>query len=165
MSKLVHRTFNTKNYNVKEDGTIYSYFSNRIVSGWKDRQGYRRLRMHGETYFIHRLVATKFILNPENKEEVNHINGNTSDNRVENLEWSTRSENQKHAFDTGLQVSKKGAESGKAVLSMEKVREMRALYAGGDQTIRGLGRAYGVSQRTAQRVLRNEGYLEEIDNE
>jgi hypothetical protein len=64
--------------------------------------GYQRVFIFNKTYLIHRLIAFTFLDNPDNKEQVNHIDGNKLNNKVENLEWVTNKENQIHKFQCGL---------------------------------------------------------------
>lgn len=77
----------------------------RILKPWRTRNGYIHATLCRDKakkhVLIHRLVATAFIEKPQGKDVVNHKNCNPSDNRVENLEWVTQSENVKYAYDLG----------------------------------------------------------------
>lgn len=72
-----------------------------VGRGWKEHNGYLSVALQVKNkqkrYNVHRLVAQAFIPNPENKPQVNHIDGNKHNNRVDNLEWATREENMRHA--------------------------------------------------------------------
>lgn len=71
------------------------------TSGYMQVNCYKNGKLH-KTFLVHRLVASAFIPNPENFPEVNHLDGDKSNNRFTNLKWVTRSENIKHGIDTGL---------------------------------------------------------------
>ena len=68
-----------------------------------DHCGYRHTILNGKNRNIHRVIAETFIPNPNNLPCVNHKDGNKQNNRVDNLEWCTHSENTLHSFRTGLQ--------------------------------------------------------------
>ena len=74
----------------------------RILAPREYTGGYLRVQLSRKDFYIHRLVAETFIPNPENKSQVNHIDGNKRNNRVDNLEWNTPLENNLHAIRTGL---------------------------------------------------------------
>lgn len=89
-------------YLISESGLLYKLDFSGIATGSKKDNGYIRCTLNSkdkrEDKFIHRLVAEAFIPNPENKAEVNHIDGDKTNNHVSNLEWNTRSENGIHKY-------------------------------------------------------------------
>jgi hypothetical protein len=89
-------------YLVFRDGRVFSKRSGRFLKPRIHTHGYLRLQIQQKDEYIHRIVATCFIEKPPDHNEVNHLDGNKKNNQVDNLEWCTRSRNNKHAFETGL---------------------------------------------------------------
>ena len=93
-------------YIVTRSGDVYSYWENH--KKWKKQKlrentnGYLRANIHGSDFYIHSLVAICYLENPNKYNEVNHKDGDKHNNCVDNLEWCNRSQNNKHAFTTGL---------------------------------------------------------------
>lgn len=116
-------------YEVSTDGNVRSFKGKtpRILKSYLGTTGYLvvNLQINGKQKIckVHRLVAEAFIPNPLNLPQVNHRNGIKTDNRVENLEWCTRSENMRHAVNTGLQPT--GELHSQAKLTDADVRYIR----------------------------------------
>lgn len=147
-------------YAVSNMGRMKNQKTGRILKPQYERGGYVRMTLSKgakgsfDKMFLHRLVLICFnVPNPENKSDVNHINGNPSDNRLENLEWATRLENVRHALITGLSAAGKG----NVVLDAKKVLEIRAKHIYKKRgSIAALSEEYGVAIKTIKKVIYNE---------
>jgi predicted DNA-binding protein (UPF0251 family) len=92
---------------------------------------------------------------------VNHLDANTSNNAVENLEWCTQRHNLAHAKRLGRKPDNywKGKRSPNAALSSETVEAIRAEYAAGGISLEGLGQRLGISKRTVGRIVARQSYV------
>lgn len=123
----------------------------KILKHSPNNWGYHKVQLYkdgkSQMLYIHRLVASLFIPNPENKEQVNHIDGNKANNKVSNLEWATSKENLHHAEKLGLRsnvspmLGKKGIlnPTSKCVNQYDKNGRYLATYYGVSEAARHVG--------------------------
>ena len=107
--------------------SFYRFKEGKILNNRDiDCYGYARVVINHKKYKFHRYIAELFVPNPENKPEINHKDGNKLNNRADNLEWTTRSENQKHAYKLGLQ--KPSEKQKQAVSKWNKENRIKKVY-------------------------------------
>jgi hypothetical protein len=99
--------YQISNYgNIKAYPNSHTHLKEIMLKPTINSSGYLKVELYknhsSKVFYVHRLVALSFISNPENKPQVNHIDGNKTNNKCDNLEWVTISENQKHAINKGL---------------------------------------------------------------
>lgn len=102
-------------------------------------------------HYIHRLIASHFIPNIDNKPEVNHINSIRHDNRLENLEWCTHKENIQHAVDTGQLKPKKGENHGGSKLTEIQVLEIKERLNNQENGVN-IAKLFSVSHKTISKI-------------
>lgn len=122
-------------YRVSNLGKVFSVRTNKLLSLWKDKDGYLRCNLKKHSVVrqasVHRLVAEAFVPNPENKPQVNHKNGIRHDNSVHNLDWCTCLENQQHKYKVlGYKPSREQIEKlikgAKRYANLPEVKQQRA---------------------------------------
>ena len=184
-------------YAVTENGRVWSYpkpcsskngmwmklqlFTNRNNRGRPHVQYTVGLTKCGKrtTHLIHRLVAQAFIPNPENKPQINHIDGNPLNNHISNLEWVTNQENAIHASKNGLLVehtekqeatrSENGRMTGRMngakslrKFSIEEAQNIKHLWEQTKQSFAALGREFKVSPQTIAKICYGKSYQFEV---
>jgi len=111
--------------------------------------------------YVHRLVAEAFITNVNNYPQVNHIDCDKTNNRINNLEWCTNSQNQIHASKNGLnklhlhRVAYSGEENGRSLLTKEQVLEIKKKYIPYKYSAKKLAKEYKVSESCITHILNN----------
>lgn len=153
--KSLDRWINRKN-------GIKAFLKGKILNPSIGKNGYYLLALSKNcnpvSIYLHRLIAEAFIPNPKNKRTVNHINGITIDNNIDNLEWATYSENHLHAFN---KLKRKPSPLGKFGYDSHRGKIVEQ-YTKDDVFIKEYGsvadaeRYTGVKQRMIARVCRNE---------
>lgn len=106
---------------------------------------------------VHRLVAFCWLDNPNNWNEVNHKDGNKQNNNAENLEWSTRALNLRHAIDTGLMKYNYGDKHHHSKMTNEQVRALRISYDC-SKPLKYYAKKYGMAISSISKIIKNETY-------
>jgi hypothetical protein len=149
--------------NVDRKGNVY-----KAVVGKDGTKGWKQLKVRthtatGRVYLnitfmgrtksvlVNRIVALKYLPNPHGLPEVNHIDGVKAHNWVENLEWASRSEQERHAFATGLK-STRGSQNSNAKLTADQVLAIRKKAEDGFNNAQ-IAKDYGVAASTIRGVV------------
>jgi hypothetical protein len=155
---------NVKSLNRQVLGKLTSSTRNvkeRILKPKTSKYGYLEVSLHKEgklsTKRVNRLVAIAFIINVNNYPQVNHINGDKLNNNIDNLEWVSNSMNQIHAHKIGLKRSLKGENSNRAILTNEKVLDMKNKYESGSK-IKDLHKEFGIKYTTCWHIIKGNGH-------
>lgn len=147
-------------YAVSDDGTVYGPSGRPLKAQVSDR-GYLRVFLgYGASRRVHRLVAEAFVPNPDGLPEVNHIDGDKTNNAAANLEWVSHATNIRHAYSTRLTVNPHGEKSRRAVLTQEQVDYIREVYIPRhpDYGQSALGRRFGVTNSCVWRIVHDQSW-------
>jgi HNH endonuclease len=139
-------------YMIGRDGSVYNGWGKRIRPT-RNSTGYHSFTCGGKSIKLSRAVALAWLPNPKGLKYVNHINGNKTDDRVENLEWCSSSDNQKHAYATGLKIPSYANRA----LTEEQVREVRSLF--GSTKMREIAKKYYVHLSVIESIKYGRAYV------
>jgi len=144
-------------YQISSFGRVKSLKRGRelIMTNVESNLGYLRVKLlkDGKEYPfpVHRLVGLNFLDIVNDKNEINHIDGNKKNNHLLNLEWCNRSENMRHADRTGLRVMLKGQRNHKSKLTDDQIRIIRNERNGIYQ--KDIAKEFNMTQQTISKII------------
>ena len=171
ISEEIWVKYHETNYYVSNLGNVKSYYP--TTKNWKHKKpqlsnrGYLRVSFNLDKKYtlktIHRLVAQMFIPNPNDLPQVNHKNGIKTDNRVENLEWISVSNNHKHSYSELGRIRKgvKGELNGKSKLTNEMVNYVRMNHKpySREFSLEKMAKQFNVHSSTLHHVIHNKTWI------
>ena len=144
-----YKKLSIEDYEITQEGQVINKLTGKIVKPQRNGKGYLRVSIGGKLMFVHRIVAEKYIPNPENKPQVNHKDGNKENNCVENLEWVSNQQNRNHAVNAGLQI--RGEKCPWAKLTEAQVEFIRAHT---ELSSKEMAKVFGVSDSNIRAMRR-----------
>lgn len=152
MNKELYPIPGWPNYFITEEGSVYSEQKGVLIEKKQQNHtgGYKTVSLwlngKGRSCFVHRLVIITFKgIYSNRKLHVNHIDGNKTNNHLDNLEAVSCSDNLKHSYKIGMHKPGRGEAAGNSKLKIEEVREIRQLLKEGKLSMPKIGALYGVS--------------------
>ena len=139
--------YTLEDYVITKNGEVINKHNGCILKPQLNGKGYLRVSIGKQLMFIHRLVAQKYVSNPENKLQVNHKDGNKLNNYYKNLEWVTNQENRNHAVENDLHLC--GARCSWSKLTSSQVLE---ILNDNVHTFTELGKMYNVNRNTIRDI-------------
>jgi hypothetical protein len=158
---LIQTFLQDENYRVFPDGTLSTCVSGQghKTVEWREKPlinkgGYLYITYRKKKLAVHRIVYAKFVgpLNPDLV--INHIDGNPSNNQIENLELVTQAENNRHKY----RVLKQRPSTGQRLFTFDEAEEIRRLAAEENKRACDLAKSYGVSKGTIHYILKRHTY-------
>lgn len=155
----------SQEYRIEKDGTLWTPYrgwhkmSPRPTAKGYFRIGLRTIDKKTKMFQLHRLVLETF--NPISgceKMQVNHIDGDKSNNCLENLEWCNGNYNMQHSYDIGIHVPPYGTKAGGNILNEQQVLEICDLIKNSSYSLREIGKKYGVSKGTVYDIKRKKSW-------